>query len=168
MRYLMKQKWLSFGDDFSILTNDNREAFYVDGRALSIGDKLSMHAGAKGGPEVAFISQKLLAWGPTYQIYREGQLYAVVKKELFTFFHCRFNVDVPGPNDYEAQGNFLDHEYTFTRAGAGGDPVANVSKRYFSWTDTYGIDIADGEDDVTLLASIIVIDLCCHGDKKRH
>jgi len=56
----------------------------------------------------------------------------------------------------------------FTRAGAGGGPVANVSKRYFSWTDTYGIDIADGEDDVTLLASIIVIDLCCHGDKKRH
>ena len=165
MRYLMKQKWLSFGDDFSILTDDNREAFYVDGRALSFGDKLSMHAGAKGGPEVAFISQKLLAWGPTYQIYREGQLYAVVKKELFTFFHCRFNVDVPGPNDYEAKGNFLDLEYTFTRSG---NLVGQVSKRYFSWTDSYGIEIVPGEDDVTILAASVVIDLCCHDDRKHH
>jgi uncharacterized protein YxjI len=169
MRYLMKQKWLAFGDDFSILTPDNREAFFVDGRAISLGDKLSMHAGGRGGPEVAFISQKLFSWGKTYEIYRQGQLYAVVKKELFTFFRCRFNVDVPGPNDYEAQGDFLEHEYTFTRAGAGGGgPAAQVSKRWFALTDTYGIDIADGEDDITLLASAIVIDLCCHDDKRRH
>jgi uncharacterized protein YxjI len=167
MRYVMKQKWLSFGDDFSVFTPDNREAFFIDGRALSFGDKLSMHAGGRGGPEVAFISQKLLSWGPTYEIHREGRLYAVVKKELFTFFHCRFNVDVPGPNDYQAEGDFLEHEYTFTRVGVNG-PVAHVSKRFFAWTDTYGIDIADGEDDVTLLASAIVIDLCCHNDKRRH
>ena len=47
-------------------------------------------------------------------------------------------------------------------------PVAHVSKRFFSFTDTYGIDIAQGEDDITLLASMIVIDLCCHADKNRH
>jgi uncharacterized protein YxjI len=59
----------------------------------------------------------------------------------------------------------MDHEYTFTRAGVG--PVAHVSKRYFAWTDTYGIDIAQGEDDVILLASTVVIDLCCHQDRER-
>ncbi len=30
----------------------------------------------------------------------------------------------------------------------------------------YGIDIEDGEDDILILASAVVIDLCCHGDKK--
>ena len=44
----------------------------------------------------------------------------------------------------------------------------SVSKRFFSLSDTYGIDIAEGEDDVTLLAATVVIDLCCHGDKKHH
>ena len=86
-----------------------------------------------------------------------------MKKSLFTFIHCKFTVDVPGPDDLEAAGNFLDHEYSFSR---GGRPVANVSKRWFSWTDTYGVEIADGEDDVLILASTVVIDMVCHGDRK--
>ena len=63
------------------------------------------------------------------------------------------------PNDYEVNGNFLDHEFEFTRSGR---TVARVSKTYFSWTDTYGIDIVDGEDDITILATAVVIDLVCH------
>jgi uncharacterized protein YxjI len=158
---------LSFGDDFAIQDEAGNDAFFVDGRVFSWGDKLSMHRGGPGGAggeEVAFIAQKMLSWGPTYEIYRGGELFAVVKKELFTFFNCRFSVDVPGPDDYEARGDFFDHEYAFTRSGR---TVAQVSKKYFSWTDTYGIDVVDGEDDVTILAASVVIDMCCHGDKRR-
>jgi len=34
-----------------------------------------------------------------------------------------------------------------------------VSKEYFSFKDTYGIDIVQGEDDITILATAVVIDL---------
>jgi uncharacterized protein YxjI len=164
MPYLMKQKILCLGDDYLIKNADGQDVFYVDGRAFSFGDKLSFQDMA--GNELAYISQKLFAWGKTYEVYRAGQLFAVVKKEMFTFFHCQFTIDVPGPNDYLAEGNFLDLEYTFTRSGS---LVAQVSKRFFSLSDTYGIDIIPGEDDVTILAAAVVIDLCCHGDgKKRH
>ena len=93
-----------------------------------------------------------------------GSQAAVVKKELFTLFKCRFTVDVPGPDDLEAQGDFLDHEYEFMRDG---HTVASVSKRWFSITDTYGVDIADGEDPVLILASAVVVDMACHPDEKR-
>ena len=86
------------------------------------------------------------------------------REHLFTLFRCRFTVDVPGPDDLEAEGSFLDHEYTFTRSGT---VVATVSKRWFSWADTYGVEITEGEDDVLILASTVVIDMICHGDKKR-
>ena len=162
MRYVMKQKWLSFSDDYAIKDSSDQEAFFVKGQVFSWGHKLSMLD--RGGQEVAFIAQKLLSWGPTYEIHERGRLFAVVKKELFTFFNCRFSIDVPGPDDYEAKGDFMDHEYTFTRRGG---VVASVSKRYFSWTDTYGIDIAGDEDVVTILASTVVIDLCCHGDRNN-
>ena len=33
--------------------------------------------------------------------------------------------------------------------------------------DTYGVDIADGEDDILILASTVVILMVCHGDDKR-
>jgi uncharacterized protein YxjI len=162
MRYLMKQKLFSLGDDFYIQDESGQNVFFVDGKVFALGDHLSFQDLA--GNELAFIRQKLLAWGPTYEIYRNGTLYATIKKEIFTFFHCRFSVDVPGPDDLEAEGNFLDHEYTFTRHG---QPVATVSKQWFSWTDTYGVEIARGEDDVLLLASTVVIDMACHEKKNR-
>jgi uncharacterized protein YxjI len=161
MRYLMKQKLFSWGDDFTIRDDQGQDVFFVDGKVFSIGNKLSFQD--MNGNELAFISQKLLAWGPTYEIYRDGQLAAIVKKSLFTVLHCTFTVDVPGPDDLQAKGDFLDHEYSVTR---GESTVATISKRWFSWTDTYGVEIADGQDDVLILAATVVIDMVCHGDHK--
>ncbi|MEO7598657.1 MAG: LURP-one-related family protein [Opitutus sp.] len=157
----MKQKFWSWGDDFMIRDERGQDAFLVDGHAFSWGDKLSFQD--MNGRELAFIRQKLLSWGPTYEIESNGQLLAVVKKHLFTFLRCRFTVDVPGPNDLEATGNILDHEYTFER---GGQTVASVSKTWFNLTDTYGVEIAAG-DDVLILASAVVIDMVCHQESKR-
>lgn len=158
-RYRMKQKWLSFGADYSVLDESGREAFFIDGRALSIGRKLSVQS--PRGREVAFIRQKLLSWGPTYEITRDGRVAAVVRKKIFTFLRCRFEVDVPGTDDLEAEGGFLEYEYAFTRAGRA---VAHISKRFFSWTDSYGIDVEPGEDDALIVAGTVVIDLCCHDE----
>jgi uncharacterized protein YxjI len=161
MRYVMKQKLFSWGDDFMIKDEAGRDVFFVDGKAFSLGNQLSFQD--LDGTELAYIRQRLLSWGPTYEIYRGDELAAVVKKNLFTFFNCRFSVDVPGPDDPEAVGDFLDREYEFRR---GGQVIATVSKRWFSWTDTYGVDIAPGEDDVLILAATVVIDMVCHGDNK--
>lgn len=161
-RYLMKQALFSWGDDFHIKDEAGEDVFFVDGKAFSLGNKLSFQD--MGGNELAFISQKLLSWGPTYEIHREDRLVAVVKKHLFTLFRCRFTVDVPGPDDLEAEGDFLDHEYTFTRDG---QAVASVSKQWFTWADTYGVEIADGQDDVLILASTVVIDMACHDARRQ-
>ena len=164
MRYVLKQKLLSWGDDFHIRDEAGRDVYFVDGKAFSLGDRLSFQD--LEGHELAFIKQKLLALGKTYEIHRGGGLAAVVKKALFAPFRHRFTVDVPGPDDLEAEGNFTDHEYTFRR---GDRTVATVSKRWFSWTDTYGVEIADGEDPVLILASAVVVDQACHPDDgERH
>ena len=162
MRYVMKQKLFSWGDDFTIKNEADEEVFFVDGNAFSFGNKLSFQDMQMN--ELAFIRQMVLAWGPTYEITRNGVVVAVVKKHLFTLLRCTFTVDVPGPDDLEAQGGFLDMEYTFTRAG---QTIAEVSKRWFSFADTYGVDIHEGQDDILILASTVVIDMVCHGDHKR-
>lgn len=162
MRYLMRQKLLALGDDFTIKNENEQDIFFVDGKALSIGDQLSFQD--MKGNELAFIKQKVLAWGRTYEIYRDKKLVAVVKKQLFSPFRQRFTVDVPGPDDLEAEGDFTSHEYEFKR---GERVVATVSKRWFSWTDTYGVEVAEGEDDILILASAVVVDMSGHPDDKR-
>jgi uncharacterized protein YxjI len=162
MRYVMKEKIFAWGDDFTIQDETGRDVYFVDGKAFTFGDQLSFQD--MQGNELAYIKQKVFAWGKTYEIFRSGRLAAVVKKEMFTLFRCRFTVDVPGPDDLEAQGDFMDHEYEFSR---GDRTVAAVSKRWFSFGDTYGIDVAEGEDPVLVLASAVVVDMACHPDQKR-
>ncbi len=162
MRYVMRQKLLSLADNFTIKNEQEQDVFLVKGKLFSFGDKLSFQDLA--GNELVFIEQRLLNWGPTYELWKGEELLAVVKRQLFSFIHHRFTVDVPGPNDLEAEGDFLDHEYTIAR---GDRVVATVSKRWFSWTDTYGIEVAEGEDDVLVLATAVVVDMVCHDDNKR-
>ena len=159
MRYLMKQKLFSWGQDFTIKDAEGNEVFVVDGAAFSIGAKLAFKDLADN--EIVRIEQPVFSWGPTYQIYKGEQMLAVVEKDLFTLFTCSFKVDVPGPDDLQAEGDFLDLEYEFLR---GGRKVATVSKQWFSFSDSYGIDIAEGEDDILILASAVVIDMACHQD----
>ena len=160
-RYQMREHIFSFGDDFTVKDEAGHDVFFIDGKALSIGDKLifrDMH-----GRELARIRERLLSIGKTYDITLADGSTTTVKKHLFTLFRAAFTVDVPGPGDLEAKGSFLDHDYTFER---GGRTVATVSKRWFSIRDTYGIDIAEGENDVLIIASAVVIDLCSHPDDK--
>jgi uncharacterized protein YxjI len=162
MRFVMKQEFWSLDDDFVIRDEHGVDRYQVDGRAFSFGNKLSFQDMA--GNELAFISQRLISWGPSYGIHRPGLGNVEVNKELFTFFRCKFSVDGPGDNDYEASGDFLDHEYEIH----GNDgPAAVVTKRWLSWTDSYGIEIADEEDPVLHLATAVVIDLVCHDGKKK-
>ena len=162
MRYVMKQKLFAWGDDYYIRDAEGQDVFFVDGKAFSLVRQLSFKD--LQGRELAFIRQKMFTWGPTYEIYRDGALVGVIKKELFTFFACRFTVDVPGPDDLEATGDFVEHEYEFNR---GGRIVATVSKKWFTWSDTYGVDVAEGEDDVLILAGTVVIDLACHPASRK-
>lgn len=157
MRYLMKQKVFSFGDKFAIRNENGEEVYFVDGQAFSLGKKLSFEDAQ--GNELLFIRQKILAFGPTYELYRGEEHVATVKKELFTFFNCTFDIHTDDGGDLEASGDFSDHEYTVTRNG---EPVASISKQWFTWADTYGVEIADAADPVLILASTVVIDLCCH------
>ena len=163
MRYLLKQKLFSFGDDFTIKDDAGNAVFQVDGKAFTLlREKLAFED--MQGQELAFIRERLIALTPSYEILRNGECVAVVKKDLINLFRCGFTVDVPGPDDLEAQGSLLEHEYTFTR---GSRTVATVSKRWFSFTDTYGVEIEGNEDPVLILASTVIIDMICHADASK-
>ena len=59
------------------------------------------------------------------------------------------------------QGNILDLEYDIKQ---GRKKVAEVSKKWFTITDTYGVEIADGQNDVLILAVAIAVDMMAHNE----
>ena len=139
--YQMRQNLVSIGDDFWI-ENDRRERVYkVDGKALRVRQTLLFEDAA--GTELCKIQERL----------------AMVKKALITPLRERWAVAVADGPDLEVQGNLLDHEYTI---GEGRDKVAEVSKKWFRVADTYGVEVAPGQNAVLLLAVTVALDSMAH------
>jgi len=63
------------------------------------------------------------------------------------------------PAAHRLQGNIVDHEYMIERDG---QRVAEVSKRWFRVRDSYGVEVAQGENDILILATVAVIDTMAH------
>jgi uncharacterized protein YxjI len=160
MRYVIRERFFRLGEDSDIADEQGQPVFIVDGKVLTLRNTVIMRDLA--GAEVAKVERQLIALRPTYHITRHGEELAEVRKKLFSPFVDRFTIDVPGPDDLNVTGSLFEHEYTITRDG---QLVATVSKAWLSLTETYGVDIAPGEDDVLILASVLALDLAM--DRER-
>jgi uncharacterized protein YxjI len=159
-RYRMRQKLVSFGDDYWIENELGQRVFFVDGKAF----RLREHLGFKDlhGNELAAIQEKVMHIKDTYSIYRNRNVLATVKKTLISPLRQRFDVHVAGGENMEVEGNILDHEYEIHE---GRKQVAEVSKKWFRVADTYGVDIVPGADDILILAITVVIDMMVDSGK---
>jgi len=156
-RYRMRERLLSIGDDFWIDTDDDRHAFRVNGKALRIRSTFVLETAS--GEEVGRIRERKLRIRDTMDVERDGETIATVKKALITPLRDRFAIHLRDGRELSAKGNVLDHEYEIERDGR---TVAEVSKRWFRVRDTYGIEIAPGEDDALILAAAVCIDEMAH------
>ncbi len=157
-KYRMREKVFAIGDDFWIETDGDERAFKVDGKAMRVRDTFLLEDAS--GAELFTIQEKKLHVRDTMEIERGGQKIATVQKALISPLRDRFSVEVEDGDDMEAKGNVVDHEYKIER---GGDRVAEVSKRWFRIRDTYGIEVAPGQDDALLLAVTVCIDQMSRG-----
>jgi uncharacterized protein YxjI len=157
--YLIKEKFFDIGDDFDITDDAGRTVFHVDGKVLSVRGRLVIEDPA--GREVASVHRRLVALRRTWTITIGGEKAGEVRKKLFTPFRERYTIDIPGPNDLEMRGDLLDHEYSVERDGR---EIASVSKKWFRVRDTYAVRVAEGEDDLLILAGVLALDLAAEAE----
>src|SRR5580704_19629417 len=160
-RYQMRQRVISIGDDYVIENDRGERVFKVDGKALRVRKTLlfeDMH-----GHELCRIQERMLRVKDSMEIEDPGgRRMALVQKAMITPVRERWTVDVEGGPDLRIQGNIVDHEYTIEDDGR---RVAEVSKRWFRVRDTYGVEVAPGENDILILATTAVIDTMAHPDR---
>ncbi len=162
-RYKIRQNLISIGDDFWIENAEGKKVFKVDGKVLRIRKTLVFEDAV--GKKLAQIQQRLLTIRDTMVIDdADGNEIAAVKKALIAPFRDRFSVKVKNGKDLDVQGNILDHEYTVKDES---NKIAQVSKKWFTFTDTYGVEIDPGQNDILILAVAVAIDMMVHDDKKE-
>ena len=152
-RYRMREKLLAIGDDFWIETDEGRRVFKVNGKALRLRTAFVLES--PSGEELFELHEKKLHIRDTMRLEREGETVATIHKALISPLRHRFMIAMSNGDELSAKGNIVDHEYEFER---GGHKVAEVSKRWFRVRDTYGVEVAPGENDALILAAAVCID----------
>lgn len=153
-RYRMVEKMLAFGDDFFIENGRGQRVFKVDGKAVRLRDTLVFRD--MQGQEVCKIQERVARIRDTMVIEGpRGEHLATVQKAVISPIRDRFIVKIGESPDLHIRGNILAHEYQI------GD-VATVSKKWFRVRDSYGVEIADGQNDLIILAATVCIDQMTH------
>ena len=151
---MIRERLFRLGEDSDITDEAGQPVLHVDGKVLSPRCRLILRDPA--GREAGRVHRKLAALRPTYEITVDGKDVAEVRKHLFTPFGERFTIDVHGAGGMQIDGDLFRHEFMIQRDG---QTVATISKRWLSMTASYAVQVAPGEDDLLIVASVLALDL---------
>ena len=165
MRYLVREKIFSIKDDFWVTDADGNRVFFIDAKILSLHHTLELKD-ASGGT-LATIRHKLLTFTDAMEIEHGGGVVATVHKAVFSPLHHRASIDLgpeAGGGRLEAVGNIIDKDFEIRD---GHRVVARVSRAWFRVRDTYGVDVAPGENDALVIAIAVCLDRI-HSEEEAH
>lgn len=153
-RYQLREKLISIGDDFWIEDESGRRAFKVNGKALRLRKTLVIED--PSGAAVLQIQDRPIRVRDVMEIEdAAGATVATVAKAMITPLRERFTITLAAGGELHAQGNIVDHEFTIE---ADRTKVAEVSKKWFRIRDSYGVEVAPGQNAALILAIAVCID----------
>ncbi len=151
-RYRMRERIFDIGEDFSIEDEEGRPVYQVDGQVLALTKTFLLRD--LSGRELARIREPLVALRETVVIEREGLPTATVRRTLLTLLRPRYHVEC-SDGDLEVTGDIIGREYTIWRRGM---EAARISRHLFSLRETYGVEVAPGEDAPLMLAIAVALE----------
>jgi len=151
MKLFLKQKVFSWRDRFYVKDENGNDRFYVEGEIFTWGKKL--HIYNVNGTEVAFIRQKIFSWLPRYFIEIGGVVVCEIVKE-FTLFKPSYRLEgLP----WRLKGDFWAHEYKLDD-NYNERQIMSISKKWFTWGDSYELDINDPQNELLCLCVTLAVD----------
>ncbi|RDI37930.1 LURP-one-related/scramblase family protein [Falsibacillus pallidus] len=151
----IKQKVFSLNSKFTVKDQEENDAYYVEGSFLKIPKTFSVMNTA--GEEVALVTKKVMSFLPKFFVEVNGQEVLTIKKE-FSFLKARYTIDAAG---IEVKGNWLDMDFQVLQNG---EVIGQVSKEWFTWGDSYRVQVMKDEMETILIALVVAID-CVKADQ---
>jgi uncharacterized protein YxjI len=158
--YQLKERLVSFGDDYWIENQDGDRVLRVDGKMLRARKTLDIED--PQGTKLCRIQTRVMHIRDTMVIERpDGEEMAKVHKSLINPLRDHWKVDLAGGTQMEVHGNIIDHEYDLEIDGR---KLAEVSKKWFRVRDTYGVQVAPEVDTLVVLAAAVALDIMNHDE----
>ena len=152
MKLYIKQRAFSWRDRFAVKQENGADRWFAQGEFFSWGRKL--HVYDAQGQETAFIRRKMMSFLPRYFI-ELGEAVFAMKKE----FSLRPRYSIEGV-PWQMIGDFWAHEYELSDDSG---PVMRMSKHWFTWGDSYELDIPNPNNELLCLCIALTVD-CMNAD----
>lgn len=151
----IKQKVFSIGEKFTIKDEQENDIYYVEGSFMKIPKTFSIMNTMRD--DIAHITKKPFSFLPKFHVDVNGKEILTIKKD-FSFFRARYTIDAAG---IEVQGNWWDMNFQILQQG---EIVGQVNKEWFTWGDSYKVQILDEEMEAVVIAIVVAID-CVKSDQ---
>ncbi|HIS02455.1 MAG TPA: LURP-one-related family protein [Candidatus Pullichristensenella avicola] len=151
MKLVLKEKVFTLKERFNVTDEQEQPLYSVEGKFFSWGHQFDVEDA--GGAHVAHIKQKVLALLPRYFITCDGMEEMELKGHL-NIIHPHYTLETPD-GGWEVRGDFLHHEYTIKK---GEEEIATVTKKWFSFGDSYTLDVAEDKNVVPALCVMVALD----------
>lgn len=151
----IKQKVFSLSEKFTVTDEQEKPCYYVEGSFFKLPKHFSILDTQQR--EIGRITKKTMALFPKFFVEVDGNDRMTLKKEL-SFLKSRYTISA---QDIEIQGNWWDMDFTVS---AQGKEIAKITKRWFSWGDTYEVTILDETMERLIISLVIAID-CVKSDE---
>lgn len=145
----IKEKVLSLSGKFTVKDHLENDVYYVEGSFMQIPKTFSIMNTSR--EEIALVTKKVFSFLPKFFVNVNGLEVMTIKKE-FTFFKPRYTIDAHG---LEVRGNWWEMNFQVFRQG---EVIGNVNKKWFTWGDSYEVQILDEDMETMIIALVIAID----------
>ncbi|MFE9822703.1 LURP-one-related/scramblase family protein [Streptomyces sp. NPDC005791] len=151
MRLLVRERLFGVGDDYWIEDAAGRKLFLVDGKAMRLRDTFELKD--TDGRVLVEIRRKLISLRETMVIERDGEELAEVRRKRLSLLRNHYRVALMDGTELDVSGKILDREFAIEYDG---ELLAQISRRWLTVRDTYGVDIVREDADVSLLIAVAV------------
>ncbi|AYC28470.1 LURP-one-related/scramblase family protein [Paenisporosarcina cavernae] len=153
--FYMKEKVFSLSGKFTVIDESEQDVYSVQGSFMKIPKTFSIFD--RSNTEVANITKKTFSWLPTFYVEVERQDVLTIKKE-FSFLKSRYTISGV---DIDVQGNWWDMDFEMIQNG---EVIGRVSKEWFTWGDSYRVELLNEELEKVVIAIVVAID-CVKADE---
>lgn len=160
MKLYINQRVFSIGDKYDIYDEQQNAVYHVESELFTINAKLHLYNMQR--QEMYYIKRKFTLFFAEYEIYQQDNLVACINQEL-SFFHPKLNVESVMGN-FVIEGDFMSMDYQLSNDGA---YFGSIQKKWFSWGDSYELDVANDENTGFFCALVIAIDNCLHNESSN-
>lgn len=164
MKFHIKKRAWTIRDKFIVSDEGGKAVYEIKGKFFHIGDNLVVHDLATH-EEAAHVKQKVLHLTPHYEIYHQGEHWVSLHEKLFHFSAEHFKVKQENGDTLHIAGNLW--EWNFSISNEKGDLLVQVGQNISLFTDSYGIEIAQGVSVPLILAVVIAFEMICARQAKK-